>query len=90
MLHGSETVLNGIQKDNINQKLAQVEKQPAESSIPGVNDAISSVASAGPNTDIADMMQQLSEMMEDKFGSMLAALEDGNNISSKILQYSQA
>jgi hypothetical protein len=87
MLHPRETVLNGIQTDNINQKLAQVEKQPAEMSIPALND---SVASAMPNTDMSDMMQQLSEMMEDKFGSMLAALEDGNNISSKILQYSQA
>jgi hypothetical protein len=87
MLHPRETVLNGIQTDNINQKLAQVEKQPAEMSIPALND---SVASAIPNTDMSDMMQQLSEMMEDKFGSMLAALEDGNNISSKILQYSQA
>jgi hypothetical protein len=90
MLHGPETVLNGIQKDNINQRLAQVEKQPAESSIPGVNDAISSVTSAMSNTDMSDMFQQMSEMMEDKFGSMLSALEDGNNISSKILQYSQA
>jgi len=87
MLHPRETVLNGIQTDNINQKLAQVEKQPAEMSIPALND---SVTSAMPNTDMTDMMQQLSEMMEDKFGSMLAALEDGNNISSKILQYSQA
>jgi hypothetical protein len=87
MLHPRETVLNGIQTDNINQKLAQVEKQPAEMSIPALND---SVASAMPNTDLSDMMQQLTAMMEDKFGSMIEHLSESNSISSKILQYSQA
>jgi hypothetical protein len=87
MLHGKETVLNKSQTDKLNKKIENVEQNPVESMVPALK---SSSVSSAPNNDMVALLQQMSEMMEDKLDTMIGALEDGNNTSDKILTYSMA
>jgi hypothetical protein len=86
MLHGNETVLNKVQTDKLNKKLEKVEQKPADSAVPALSSPVSSVS----NNDMVAIMQQMSEMMENKLDTMISVLEDGNDTSDKLLTYSMA
>ena len=88
LLHGKETVLNKIQGDKLKQKLEQVEKKPVESAMPG----LSTTSSTNPNanTEVVAMLKQFTDVMEYKMDNMIDVLNNGNDISGKILTYSMA
>jgi hypothetical protein len=88
LLHGKETVLNKIQGDKLKQKLEQVEKKSVESAMPG----LSTTGSTNPNTntEVVAMLKQFTDVMEYKMDSMIDVLNNGNDISGKILTYSMA
>ena len=88
LLHDKEIVLNKIQSDKLKQKLEQVEKKPVDSAIPG----LSTTSSTNPNanTEVVAMLKQFTDVMEYKMDSMIDVLNNGNDISGKILTYSMA
>ena len=88
LLHGKETVLNKIQGDKLKQKLEQVEKKSVESAMPGLSTATST--NTNPNTEVVAMLKQFTDVMENKMDSMIDVLNNGNDISGKILTYSMA
>ena len=72
----------------------RVEK-PESDNNPPRKDPLSTVLandnqSSSNSNQSAEILASLHELMEDKFDSMISALRDGNNISDKILKYSQA
>jgi hypothetical protein len=88
LLHDKEIVLNKIQSDKLKQKLEQVEKKPVESAMPGLS--TTSSTNTTPNTEVVAMLKQFTDVMEYKMDSMIDVLNNGNDISGKILTYSMA
>ena len=72
----------------------RVEKSEQENN-PPKKDPLSTVMatdnqSSSNSNQSAEILAGIHDLMEDKFDSMISAIRDGNNISDKILKYSQA
>ena len=70
----------------------RVEKSEQENNPPRKDPLSTVMATDAPSNSnqAAEILASLHDLMEDKFDSMISALRDGNNISDKILKYSQA
>lgn len=88
MLHGEETVLNEKQKNKLTEKLIEVEKKPVEKEIPALTKTSSNTQSSDPQ--VVAMLQEFTNVMETKMDAMIDVLNNGNDISGKILTYSMA
>jgi len=71
----------------------RVEKSEQENNPPR-KDPLSTVLandnqSSSNSSQAAEILAGIHDLMEDKFDSMISAIRDGNNISDKILKYSQ-
>lgn len=88
MLHNKEVVLNKIQTDKLSRKLEQVEKRPVETAIPELSSNTTSQTTM--NTEVVAMLEQFTNVMENKMDAMIDVLNNGNDISGKILTYSMA
>jgi hypothetical protein len=70
----------------------RVEKSEQENNPPRKDPLSTVLATDAPSNSnqAAEILAGIHDLMEDKFDSMISAIRDGNNISDKILKYSQA
>ena len=80
-LHGNELVIPDF-------KIADFQKAISSSTKTDLPD-MSMGSSTGVSDPLSDMMARLTDMMESKMNDLISAIEDGNDTSDKILQYSR-
>jgi len=81
-LHGDEAVIPDFKIPDLIASIQSTTKQE----LPTTSSGALSVSS---DDNVVSMLSEMVQMMSDKLDTVISVLEDGNNTSNKILQYSQ-